>query len=173
MSSSSLTCTASASLFWVCWIRKTIRKVTMVVPVLIMSCHVSLYSKMGPVRAQIATMPAAIVKAAGRPAARDVFFANLTNHEVEFIPGSGEVDRYTPERLEIRGGPGMEPDRLASLCNPRRALRLTFFFADFSQSLELHALQEARVRRSDGSGSHPRSSNRRRSSSCATSPPVR
>ena len=39
-SSSSFRCIARVSRFWVFWIRNTIRKVTMVVPVLITSCHV-------------------------------------------------------------------------------------------------------------------------------------
>ena len=47
-SSSSLICTASVSRFCVLWIRNTIRNVTMVVPVLITSCHVSLQSNSGP-----------------------------------------------------------------------------------------------------------------------------
>jgi hypothetical protein len=42
ISSSSLSWKARESRFCVFWIRKTIRKVTMVVPVLITSCHVSL-----------------------------------------------------------------------------------------------------------------------------------
>ena len=50
--SSSLICSASASRFCVLWIRNTIRKVTIVVPVLIMSCQVSLQWKIGPVTAQ-------------------------------------------------------------------------------------------------------------------------
>ncbi len=41
MISLSLICSTSASLFCVRWIRKTIRKVTMVVLVLMTSCHVS------------------------------------------------------------------------------------------------------------------------------------
>ena len=43
---------ATLSRFWVFWIRKTIRKVTMVVPVLMTSCQVSLKWKSGPVTAQ-------------------------------------------------------------------------------------------------------------------------
>jgi len=42
-SSFTLSWRARASLFWLRWIRNTIRKVTMVVPVLITSCHVSEY----------------------------------------------------------------------------------------------------------------------------------
>ena len=41
---------AAASRLWAFWIRNTIRKVTMVVPVLITSCHVSHQSKMGLTR---------------------------------------------------------------------------------------------------------------------------
>ena len=40
-SSSSFRCSARLSLFWFCWIRNTIRNVTMVVPVLITNCQVS------------------------------------------------------------------------------------------------------------------------------------
>jgi hypothetical protein len=39
---------AKVSRFWVFWMRKTIKKVTMVVPVLITSCQVSLKLKNGP-----------------------------------------------------------------------------------------------------------------------------
>ncbi len=41
ISSSSLACIAAASRFCEFWIRNTIRKVTMVVPVLMTSCQVS------------------------------------------------------------------------------------------------------------------------------------
>ena len=41
ISSSSLACSAALSRFWVFWIRNTIRKVTIVVPVLMISCQVS------------------------------------------------------------------------------------------------------------------------------------
>ena len=49
ISSSSLTWIASVSRFCVFWIRNTIRNVTMVVPVLMTSCQVSLKPKTGPV----------------------------------------------------------------------------------------------------------------------------
>jgi len=42
MISSSLSCIASLSRFWVFWIRNTIRNVTIVVAVLITNCQVSL-----------------------------------------------------------------------------------------------------------------------------------
>ncbi|KUJ02011.1 hypothetical protein AR275_15235 [Stenotrophomonas maltophilia] len=47
ISSSSLICIAAVSAFCVCWIRNTIRKVMMVVPVLITSCQVSLKPNTG------------------------------------------------------------------------------------------------------------------------------
>src|SRR5262245_61017992 len=55
--------------------RNTIRKVTIVVPVLITSCQVSLKWKRGPVIAQVKTTANANAKAAGLPVARPVQFA--------------------------------------------------------------------------------------------------
>src|SRR5436190_22603637 len=57
--------------------RKTIRKVTMVVAVLITSCQVSLNPKIGPVKAQITMVKRAIPNASGWPAARALFRANV------------------------------------------------------------------------------------------------
>lgn len=48
ISSSSLTWIATLSRFCKFWIRKTIRKVTIVVPVLMTSCYVSENRKRGP-----------------------------------------------------------------------------------------------------------------------------
>ena len=48
------------------------RKVTMVVPVLITSCHVSEYLNIGPVTAQTITIAAASINVDARPAAWDV-----------------------------------------------------------------------------------------------------
>jgi hypothetical protein len=58
-SSSSYTWSAILSRFWVAWMRKTTRKVTMVLPVLISSCHVSLKPNSGRVIAHINTTAAA------------------------------------------------------------------------------------------------------------------
>ena len=66
-SSLSLSWIASPSLFWVCWMRNTIRNVTMVVPVLMTSCQVSEKSKIGPVIAQTRTIPSASAKAGTLP----------------------------------------------------------------------------------------------------------
>ena len=49
------------------WMRNTIRKVTMVVPVLMTSCQVSEKSKTGPVTAQTRTTPSAKAKAGTLP----------------------------------------------------------------------------------------------------------
>src|ERR1044071_5150729 len=64
--------------------RKTIRNVTMVVPVLMTSCHVSLKPKRGPVTAQTMMVPAAMAKARGGAAARAVHLAKFVNHVVDF-----------------------------------------------------------------------------------------
>ncbi|TPW01161.1 MAG: hypothetical protein FD125_2733 [bacterium] len=61
------------------WIRKTIRKVTMVVPVLITSCQVSLNLKIGPVAAHPSTIARQAMKVHGLPATLAVAVANLTN----------------------------------------------------------------------------------------------
>lgn len=65
------------------------RKVTIVVPVLITSCQVSLKPKSGPVIAQTTIVPNARIKAAGRPVACAAAFAKRLNHEFFFIASSG------------------------------------------------------------------------------------
>src|SRR2546428_10158554 len=65
--------------------RKTIRKVTMVVPVLMTSCQVSLKWKMGPVAAHSTIMATAITNAVGWPAVRAVHFAKCENFVVRYI----------------------------------------------------------------------------------------
>ena len=57
---------AAPSRFWVFWIRNTIKKVTIVVPVLITNCHVSEKPKKGPLAAQTITTMQQIRKVAGR-----------------------------------------------------------------------------------------------------------
>src|SRR6476659_321009 len=69
MSSFSFNCKAVVSLFCDCWMIKTMRKVMIVVPVLMTSCHVSEYLNIGPVRAQMMITRNAIISAAGRPVA--------------------------------------------------------------------------------------------------------
>jgi hypothetical protein len=58
---------AMASRFWVFWIKKTIRKVTIVVPVLMISCQVSEKSKIGPVTTQMIIIVTAMINAQGVP----------------------------------------------------------------------------------------------------------
>ena len=69
ISSSSLTWMAALSRFCEFWIRKTMRNVTIVVPVLITSCHVSEKPNSGPLTAQSRTIPAARINVDARPAA--------------------------------------------------------------------------------------------------------
>src|SRR5262249_41187805 len=58
----------SASLFCVRWIKNTIRKVTIVVPVLMTSCHVSEKRKNGPDATQTTTVNSARPKPHDEPA---------------------------------------------------------------------------------------------------------
>jgi hypothetical protein len=53
----------------------------MVVPVLITSCHVSLYPNIGPVAAQIRTVNTARAKVTGLPDVFAIHLAKLGNHE--------------------------------------------------------------------------------------------
>jgi len=67
----------SASRFCVLWIKKTIRKVRMVVPVLMTSCQVSEKWNSGPVSAQATMTSTAMKKIVGRPTADEVSLASL------------------------------------------------------------------------------------------------
>jgi hypothetical protein len=74
-------------------IRNTIRKVTMVVPVLMTSCQVSLNRKSGPVAIQMNTIPVARKKAIGLPASRLVVLAKRVNQDRDLVgcmEGSGK-----------------------------------------------------------------------------------
>jgi hypothetical protein len=55
------------------------RKVTIVVPVLITSCQVSLKPKSGPLTAHTVTVASASAKAAGLPVTWEIHFANVVN----------------------------------------------------------------------------------------------
>ena len=57
----------------------------MVVPVFMMSCQVSLKPKTGPERAQRANAVKAMVKAAGRPTARELHLASRVKTEGLFV----------------------------------------------------------------------------------------
>jgi hypothetical protein len=72
MSSSNFNCIAVLSRFCVFWMRNTMRKVTMVVPVLITSCHVLLKPKSGPVIPQATMIATATRNALGVPARFEV-----------------------------------------------------------------------------------------------------
>ncbi len=80
ISSSSLTWIAALSRFCEFWIRNTIRKVTIVVPVLITSCQVSEKPNSGPLTAQTTMTRHAITNVEARPAACDVALATLAKN---------------------------------------------------------------------------------------------
>src|SRR5262249_36198951 len=65
--------------------RNTIRKVIIVVPVLMTSCHVSLKPNTGPVHAHTTIPVTATPKAIGRPVTRAVHLAKRTNHDLDFV----------------------------------------------------------------------------------------
>src|SRR5690349_9420221 len=69
--------------------RKTIKNVMTVVPVLITSCHVSLNWNSGPVTSQTRITPTATMKVAGLPVTRAVAFAKRVNCERDFV---GRID---------------------------------------------------------------------------------
>src|SRR5687767_6469187 len=82
MISSSFICSASVSRFCVFWIRNTMRKVTIVVPVLITNCHVSEKPKRGPVVAQSRMIATAAAKVEGLPLMTDADLANREKYEI-------------------------------------------------------------------------------------------
>src|SRR6476619_5321747 len=61
------------------------RKVTIVVPVLITSCQVSLNPNIGPSMAQMMMLAAARRKVTGRADARAVPFVSRVNHDVDLV----------------------------------------------------------------------------------------
>ena len=63
--------------------QNTIRNVTIVVPVLMTKCQVSLNLKIGPVTAQAKIINAALMNAAGWPVARAVHFAKREKGDAE------------------------------------------------------------------------------------------
>src|SRR5262249_17259030 len=88
---------ASASRFCVFWIRNTIRKVTIVVPVFITSCHVSLNPNKGPVINQARITTTAIIKVTGLPLTLAVHFAKRVNHDLDF--GGFITENYSAARI--------------------------------------------------------------------------
>ena len=121
ISSSSLACIAALSRFWVFWIRNTIRKVTIVVPVLITSCQVSQNLNTGPVAAQPSTMARQAMKVQGWPASlavgggepNELLFhrASTAGHEEGCRPAStgGRRSRVLPHRRGPATGCGRRP----------------------------------------------------------------
>src|ERR1700749_5009249 len=70
---------AFESLFCDFWIRKTIKKVIMVVPVLIINCQVSEYLNTGPVTPHIIITAIAVINAAELPVALVAQLENCSN----------------------------------------------------------------------------------------------
>src|SRR5262249_13697310 len=101
---SSLIWIAVPSRFCEFWMRKTMRKVTMVVPVLITSCHVSENPKIGPVIPHTRTVSDAAIKAVGRPAALDVKLAMSPNNFPTFCPPALFVVDFEPALLSLAFG---------------------------------------------------------------------
>src|SRR6478736_3830176 len=87
--------------------RKTIRNVTMVVPVLITSCQVSEKWKNGPVTIHTRTVPRARAKTQARPASREVTFATSANSLFgvrKFLGGGTRIGVLEPFfRSEVLG----------------------------------------------------------------------
>src|SRR5262249_43321288 len=96
-SSFSFRWTASVSLFCARWIRKTIRKVTIVVPVLITSCHVSEKPKRGPVASHSTMDPAATAKAQLDP---EYFVALVERRSSALLIRLLIADPVGPTRIE-------------------------------------------------------------------------
>src|SRR5262245_1301976 len=97
------------------------RNVTIVVPVLITSCHVSLKPKRGPLIAQIKITTTADVNTRGRPQNRDALFANAeyqlplrmarlldagTCRRSEAMQLSGRAGYFGSGRVQHRGRDG-------------------------------------------------------------------
>ena len=73
------------------WIKKTIKNVTIVVPVLITSCHVSENPNAGPEAAHTKTTMQQIMKATACPAAWETVSAIWPNHLFKFIVGTPKL----------------------------------------------------------------------------------
>src|SRR5918999_621016 len=95
MSSSSFSWSAAPSRFWVFWMRNTIRNVTIVVPVLMTSCHVSLNPKSGPDASHAAMTAAASTNAVGWPLARAIQFAKREKGDVRYTDDTSAGRRCT------------------------------------------------------------------------------
>jgi hypothetical protein len=74
--------------------RKTIKKVMIVVPVLMTSCQVSLNPNIGPMTAQTKIIETAMINVTGLPVILAVDFANRENHDLDFVGLIGSSSRY-------------------------------------------------------------------------------
>src|SRR5690242_16947582 len=79
ISSFNLACTAASDRLVDDWIRNTMRNVTIVVLVLMMSCQVSDHPKKGPLTSQTRISTQAAMKVTGLPARSEIFRENAAN----------------------------------------------------------------------------------------------
>jgi len=98
ISSSNFNCIAWVSRLWVFWITNTIKKVTIVVPVLMTSCQVSDQPKSGPETAQSRTTAIASTKVDERPTCRSTQRANRAKSGVALVSTS-EVGSEDPSGI--------------------------------------------------------------------------
>ena len=90
------------SRFWVFWIRKTIKKVTIVVPVLMTSCHVSENPKIGPVTAQITIEAQATANVEARPHCAEVHCAAVPKAAPTENGRDLEFQMAPPQRISLK-----------------------------------------------------------------------
>src|SRR5688572_17699108 len=117
-SSFSFNCIASEALFCERWIRNTIRNVPIVVPVLMISCHVVEYWKYGPEMAQASTAATARPKAAELPAKRLTRSENRSSHPLRLW-----LISMRPPQLRRRKTQEQEPHQWRSPDQPGRNRR--------------------------------------------------
>lgn len=121
MSSSSFVCSASPSRFCVFWMRNTIRKVAMVVPVLMTSCQASEKWNRGPVAAQRITMARHVANAWALPANRAVRLASSEKRSsslTEGYPADRREQLFRDQRLLY------DPDTRRRSGGAKRGLRM-------------------------------------------------
>src|ERR1700760_1535193 len=104
--------------------RKTIRKVTIVVPVLMRSCQVSLNPNSGPVIAHTATTATAKRKVAGRPEIREVATASLANQlPFDRVAEEEPIGRFARIKISLCQLILVRPGALAQLALAVRRLQ--------------------------------------------------
>jgi hypothetical protein len=102
--------------------RKTIKKVMIVVPVLITSCQVSLNPNSGPVTAHAATTETAIMNVNGLPVILAVNFAKRENQDFDLVGLIGHSQTFkiltNPYHMLLRFGRQFTRARIDSTDRP-------------------------------------------------------